>query len=365
MTKWLTGCAIVFLNLVVGAAQAADAPKFQVDPAWPKPLPNNWIMGQAAGVAVDAQDHVWVVQRPKTLTDDEKAASLSPPRTKCCVAAPPVMEFDQEGNLIKAWGGKGEGFDWPDNEHGIYIDQKGFVWLAGNGERDGQILKFTRDGKFVMQIGKQGNQTDSQDTTRLGKPANMTVDATANEIYVADGYFNHRVIVFDSETGAFKRQWGAYGKPSTDVKMPAYDPSAPPSPQFGNPVHCVRIASDGLVYVCDRMNDRIQVFRKDGTFVKEMFVEKNTLANGSVWDLEIGRTRARPSCSTPTAPTTRSARCRVRPAKPSAASAATAAWPATSTGFTIWRSTPRATSSPPRSIPASARKSSCSRETWC
>jgi DNA-binding beta-propeller fold protein YncE len=197
------------------------------------------------------------------------------------------MEFDQGGNVVKAWGGKGEGFDWPDNEHGIYIDQKGFVWLAGNGERDGQILKFTRDGKFVMQIGKQGNQTDSLDTTRLGKPANMSVDAATNEIYVADGYFNHRIIVFDSETGAFKRQWGAYGKPPTDVKMPAYDPSAPPSPQFGNPVHCVRIASDGLVYVCDRMNDRIQVFRKDGTFVKEMFVEKNTLANGSVWDLEI------------------------------------------------------------------------------
>jgi hypothetical protein len=284
MTKWLIACASV---LLLGAAQAADAPKFEVDPSWPKPLPNNWIMGAAAGVAVDGQDHIWVVQRPRTLTDDEKAASLSPPRTKCCVAAPPVMEFDQEGNLVNAWGGKGEGFDWPENEHGIYIDPKGFVWLAANGEHDGHILKFTRDGKFVMQIGKQGNQTDSLDTTRLGKPANMTVDTAANEVYVADGYYNHRVIVFDSETGAFKRQWGAYGKPPTDVKLPAYDPSAPPSQQFGNPVHCVRIASDGLVYVCDRMNDRIQVFKKDGSFVKEMFVEKNTLANGSVWDLEI------------------------------------------------------------------------------
>lgn len=282
--RWIVALA----GLVVATAvHAADAPKFQVDPQWPKPLPNNWIMGQAAGVAVDAEDHIWVVQRPRTLTDDEKAASLNPPRTKCCVPAPPVMEFDQDGNLIKAWGGKGEGFDWPANEHGIYIDSKGFVWLAGNGDTDGMILKFTRDGKFVMQIGKSGPQTDSKDTTRLGRPANMTVDAATNELYVADGYYNHRVIVFDSETGAFKRMWGAYGKAPTDEKLPAYDPTAAPSQQFGNPVHCVRIAQDGLVYVCDRQNDRIQVFRKDGTFVKEMFVEKNTLANGSVWDLEI------------------------------------------------------------------------------
>jgi len=282
--KWIAAVAGLVL---AGAAHAADAPKFQVDPFWPKPLPNNWIMGQAAGVAVDAQDHIWVVQRPRTLTDDEKAASLTPPRSKCCVPAPPVLEFDQQGKLLRSWGGKGEGYDWPANEHGIYIDAKGFVWLAGNGDTDGQILKFTRDGKFVMQIGKSGPQTDSKDTARLGRPANMTVDAAAKELYVADGYYNHRVIVFDSETGAFKRMWGAYGKPPTDEKLGAYNPAAAPSQQFGNPVHCVRIAKDGLVYVCDRQNDRIQVFRKDGTFVKEMFVEKNTLANGSIWDLEI------------------------------------------------------------------------------
>lgn len=282
--RWMT---TLLGLLLVTAAQAADAPKFRVDPFWPKPLPNNWIMGQAAGVAVDAQDHIWVVQRPRTLTDDERAASLSPPRTKCCVPAPPVMEFDQEGNLLRAWGGNGNGYDWPENEHGIYIDPKGFVWLAGNGDRDGQILKFTQDGTFVMQIGKSGEQTNSQDTTRLGKPANMTVDATTNELFVADGYYNHRVIVFDADTGGFKRMWGAYGRPPTDDKVPAYDPAAAPSPQFGNPVHCVRIARDGLVYVCDRVNDRIQVFRKNGSFVKEMFVEKNTRANGSLWDLEI------------------------------------------------------------------------------
>ena len=280
----LCGLAAAF---ALAPAIAADAPQYQVDAAWPKALPNNWIMGQAAGVAVDGDDHIWVVQRPRTLTDDEKAAALDPPRTKCCKPAPPVLEFDQAGTLLRSWGGPGPGYDWPQNEHGVYVDAKGFVWLAGNGDKDGLILKFTKDGKFVLQIGKQGDQTNSSDTMRLGRPANMSVDIAANEIYVADGYYNHRVIVFDSETGAFKRMWGAYGAQPTDEKTPAYDPAAAPSKQFGNPVHCVKLARDGLVYVCDRVNDRIQVFRKDGTFVREMFVEKATRANGSVWDLEL------------------------------------------------------------------------------
>jgi DNA-binding beta-propeller fold protein YncE len=279
--------ALLVVALWTAPTPAAEPPRFEVDASWPKTLPNQWIMGQAAGVATDAQDHVWVVQRPRTLTDDEKAASFDPPRTKCCVPAPPVLEFDQQGNLVQAWGGPGQGYDWPQNEHGIYIDPKGFVWLAANGDNDGQILKFTRDGKFVLQIGKQGPQTNSLDTSRLGRPASVTVDAEANEVYVADGYYNHRIIVFDADTGAFKRQWGAYGKPPTDEKLPPYNPAATPAQQFANPVHCVRIARDGLVYVCDRANDRIQVFRKDGSFVKEFFVEKNTLANGSVWDLEL------------------------------------------------------------------------------
>lgn len=196
--KWIAALSGL---LLVTAVHAADAPKFKVDPFWPKPLPNNWIMGQAAGVAVDAQDNIWVVQRPLTLTDDEKAAALTPPRTKCCVAAPPVMEFDQEGNLLQAWGGKGAGFDWPENEHGIYIDPKGFVWLAGNGARDGQILKFTKDGKFVMQIGKPGDQTNSLDTTRLGKPANMTVDAAARVGDDAGGLQRAGMLVQDLRGG--------------------------------------------------------------------------------------------------------------------------------------------------------------------
>lgn len=269
------------------AATAQEAPKFQVDPSWPKPLPNNWLMGQAAGVAVDAQDNIWVVQRPKSLTEDERAASANPPRTKCCVPAPPVLVFNQAGDLIKSWGGPGEGYNWPQNEHGIFVDHKGFVWLAGNGPDDGQILKFTADGKFVMQIGKQGPQTNSLDTSRLGKPAQVTVDAASNEVYVADGYGNTRIIVFDADTGAFKRMWGAYGKPPTDEKLGPFDPAAAPAQQFRSPVHCVQVARDGLVYVCDRTNNRIQVFRKDGSFVKEMFVEKQTRQNGAVWELAL------------------------------------------------------------------------------
>lgn len=283
----LTAAASLTVLTFAVPAFAEEPLRFEVDPAWPQRLPNDWIMGQAAGVAVDAQDNVWVIQRPRTLTDDEKAASLDPPRTRCCKPAPPVLVFDQAGRLVKSWGGPGEGYQWPQNEHGIHVDHKGFVWLAGNGDTDGQILKFTPDGKFVLQIGKQRPQTDSRDTSRLGKPAGMMVDPETNELYVADGYYNHRVIVFDAETGAFKRMWGAYGKPPTDDKLGPYDPAAAPSQQFANPVHCVQVARDGLVYVCDRTNDRIQVFRKDGTFVKEMFVEKNTRANGSVWELAL------------------------------------------------------------------------------
>jgi DNA-binding beta-propeller fold protein YncE len=263
------------------AQRLADgqAPRFTVDPLWPKPLPNRWLLGQVAGVATDALDHVWIVQRPRTLTDDEKGAALTPPRSECCVPAPPVMEFDPQGNLLQAWGGPGNGYDWPSNEHGIFVDPSGNVWLAGNGEKDGQVLKFSRDGRFLMQIGKPASSGGDADTLNLNRPADVRVDAAANEVYVADGYGNHRVIVFDAATGAYKRHWGANGRP----------PGDPTVKQFKNPVHCVRISHDGLVYVCDRSNNRIQVFRKDGGFVSEIAVAESTRGNGSVWDLDFSR----------------------------------------------------------------------------
>ncbi|CAN7259055.1 hypothetical protein LJR220_001136 [Bradyrhizobium sp. LjRoot220] len=283
----ITAAILIGIATTPHSALAGDIPTFAVDASWPKPLPNNWILGQVGGISADAQGHIWVLQRPRPLTDDEKAAALDPPRTKCCVPAPPVLEFDADGNLLRSWGGPGEGYQWFGNEHGIEVDDRGFVWLTGNATNDSQILKFTQDGKFVLQIGKIAPPKGSNDTTQLGRPAEVTVDTGANEVYIADGYGNRRIIVFDATTGAYKRHWGAYGKPPNDDKQAPYDPKAPVSEQFGSPVHCVKVADDGLVYVCDRINNRIQVFKKDGTFVKEWFYEKNTLANGAVWDVVI------------------------------------------------------------------------------
>jgi DNA-binding beta-propeller fold protein YncE len=260
-------------------------PDFQVDPFWPKPLPNNWIIGQVAGVAVDKRDHIWIIHRPASLAERQVLAGRNPPQTRCCVAAPPVLVFDMSGNLLRHWGGPGQGYEWPQSEHGIYVDANDFVWLAGNGPRDHQILKFALDGRFVMQIGRAGASQGSNDTQNLNRPADTEVDVAARELYVADGYGNRRVIVFDSETGAYKRHWGAYGERPQDGPMPAYDPSQPPSRSFANPVHCVRLTRDGLVYVCDRVNNRVQVFRRDGTFVQEFFIARETRLNGAVADL--------------------------------------------------------------------------------
>jgi len=253
----LAAVAVAAVLITIGCTQlrqgGAGVP-YAVDAAWPKPLPNNWILGQVAGIAVDARDHVWLIHRPKTLIDEEKGAALSPPRAKCCVAAPPVIEFDDEGNLLRAWGGPGQGYEWFENEHGIYIDHQGNVWVGGNDPKDHQLIKFSPDGKFLMQIGRAGQTGGSNSTTQLGRPAHMEIDAKANELYIADGYGNKRVIVLDAASGAYKRHWGAYGKAPSDEKLPLYNPQ---SPQFANPVHCVRLSNDGLVYVCDRANNRV------------------------------------------------------------------------------------------------------------
>lgn len=272
--------------------RAAGLPDYKVDPSFPQQLPNNWIMGQVGGVAVDRYDHVWVIQRPRSNTVDELGAAQNPPRSECCFAAPAVLEFDTDGSLLNAWGGPAAGYDWPQSEHGIWVDNDNNVWIGGNAAADRQILKFTSSGRFLMQIGHPS--TDPIDSTRtdiLGQVAQIHVDDAAREVYLADGYGNHRVIVFDSQTGRFKRMWGAYGMPPTDNVLPAYDPSQPPARQFRNPVHCVRISDDGWVYVCDRVNNRIQVFSKMGRYLREFFLAPNTLGNGSVWDLDFSKDR--------------------------------------------------------------------------
>jgi len=285
--------AVAAMLVAIGCAQSPMREGgYAVDAAWPKPLPNNWTLGQVAGIAVDARDHVWLIHRPKTLIDEEKGAALNPPRAKCCLPAPPVLEFDGEGNLLRAWGGPGSGYEWFENEHGITIDGQGNVWVGGNDPKDHQLIKFTPDGKFLMQVGRAGQTGGSNSTTLLGRPAHMEIDAKASEIYIADGYGNKRVIVLDATTGAYKRHWGAYGAQPSDDKQAAYDPNQPPARQFGNPVHCVRLSHDGKLYVCDRANNRIQVFEPSGKFVQEFRVEPLTLANGSVWDMVLSHDAA-------------------------------------------------------------------------
>ncbi len=270
-------------------ASSADVPRYELDRSWPKlPLPHKWAIGWIDGIFVDARDHVWVLSSPHRLGGWVTGAALDPPGSNCCVPAPHVIEFDSEGNVVSSWRGPGEGYDWPTQEHGIFVDYKGNVWISANQTRpgsdgsppDGMVLKFTRDGKFLLQIGGRGPTKGSLDTTQLGAPAAVAVDPTANEVFIADGYVNHRVIVFDADSGEFKRQWGAYGNAPTDHDL-TYDPDASPSEQF-NLVHCVRISNDGLVYVCDRKNNRIQVFQRDGTFVQEFFYETDTTVSGSV-----------------------------------------------------------------------------------
>ena len=304
-------------------AAAVTAPRFEVDPLWPKPLPNHWLMGQTIGVSVDAQDHIWIIHRAGSLEAGETHATTNPPIAQCCAPAPPVLEFDQAGNLIGHWGGPGAGYNWPDSNHGITVDYKGNVWIGGNGRgpqsargaingsdeepaaaggskkggappafqsfSDNMVLKFTQDGKFLMQIGKPKSSKGSNDIANLRLPAKIFIDAKTNEAYIADGYGNHRVIVFDADTGKYKRHWGAYGHKPDDADIGRYDPKAPPAQQFRNPVHCADLSNDNQLYVCDRVNDRIQVFKPDGTFIKEGFVNKETLGSGSAWDLAFSK----------------------------------------------------------------------------
>jgi len=261
------------------------APRFEVDPLWPKPLPNHWYQGMTIGVSVDAKDDVWIVHRPDTLSPAEAAADQNPPSGTCCSKAPPVLEFDPAGNLIGHWGGPGTGYEWPESNHGITVDYKGNIWIGGNGRDDAQVLKFTQDGKFLAQFGHEGHNGGSNNTENFGRVAKIFVDPKTNEAYISDGYLNHRVVVIDADTGKFKRFWGAYGHKPDDSNLGRYNPDAPPAQQFRNPVHCAELSNDRLLYVCDRVNDRIQVFRPDGTFVKEQFIARRSLADGSVWDI--------------------------------------------------------------------------------
>jgi DNA-binding beta-propeller fold protein YncE len=299
----IIGAMFVALLAVLGAGQSlllqttsaqssnggtVQVPRFEVDPTFPKPMPNGWYQGMSIGVDVDAQDHVWIVHRPDSVSAIEAAADEK--TGTCCSKAPPILEFDQQGNLLRHWGGQdGPGYQWPSSNHGITIDHKGNVWIGGNGGGDGHVLKFTQDGKFIMQVGKKGVTADSNAMDHFYMVAKLTVDAKANEMYISDGYGNKRVAVIDADTGVIKRYWGAYGNKPDDTNMGRYNPNDPPIKQFRNPVHCATISNDNFVYVCDRVNDRIQVFTKEGKFVKEQWVSKTTLGDGSTWDIALSK----------------------------------------------------------------------------
>ena len=317
------GCGQPVQEEPTPAASETTMPQYQVDPFWPKPLPDDMLIGEIAGLAVDAQDHVWVFQRPGSLSEDELGAAQDPPVSLCCKPAPWIVEFDSDGNYLRGWGGPGEGYDWPEIEHGLFVDHENNVWLAGEATNDHQVLKFTADGEFLLQIGQRGQTGGNAHTEFLGHPTDMEIDPETNEVFVTDGYLNRRVIVFDANTGAYKRHWGAYGNEPQDFPAgtryeagryrhagpdgelldsgffppiapdrqdadtgAAFDPEGPPSQQF-NIVHGVRLTNDGLVYIADRTNSRVQVFQRDGTYVDEVIIAKITMGEGSAWDVDV------------------------------------------------------------------------------
>jgi DNA-binding beta-propeller fold protein YncE len=311
----LLSVSLLSAAVFVSAQQRTAAPSFVVDPLWPKPLGHHWLLGSVTGVAVDAQDHLWVVHRGyDSFTSRTEIGLATTPKTAedCCLPAPFVLEFDAAGTLLSQWGGPGTGFDWPISPGGIAVDGKGNVWITaagppeipgsgnatpqrpegaagagragaarGGGGRanaappkpqDAHILKFDKTGKFLLQIGKAGNLGTNDSKNALNKPAGVAVDDAANEVYVADGFGNTRVVVFDATTGAYKRQWNG---------------AAPDAP-FAS-VTCVKLAKDGKVYVCDRGNNKVAVFDKTGKLLKQQVVSPNTKGTGSVWDVALSR----------------------------------------------------------------------------
>ncbi len=265
---------------------APGPPTFESDPSWPKPLPNNWALGDVWGVAIDSHDNPWIAH-----ANSDRIQALLEEEGK--ELAPPVIQFDPEGNVLQAWGGPGEGYDWMEDtfaaEHGLFIDHEDNVWVIGGGTRadGGVVLKFTPEGDFLLQIGENGETNGSLDERLLGGPTTAAVHPDTNEVFIADGYTNQRVIVFDAVNGDFKRLWGAYGNPPDDGPEEPLNPDGP-APERWEPTHCVRVAHDGLVYVCDRGHNRVHIFETDGTFVDELFVERATPAPWQ-FDLENNR----------------------------------------------------------------------------
>jgi len=294
---------------VAPTTKTIEYPVFAVDETWPK-LPNNWVMGNVSKISVDTSDNVWIIHRPRTV-----------PAGKA--AAPPVIELDRDGRFVQAWGGPGEGYDWPDAEHNVFVDYKGNVWISGSSpsgqsktkRSDDMIIKFTNDGKFIFQIGGRSVSNGSTDPKSVNKPGDLFVWPKTNELFVSDGYGNRRVIVFDADTGAFRRMWGAFGKPPEDdansggpgpsgghsgtadtaeggAKTTVPDLSGDGSPRFASPVHGIVVSNDGIVYVGDRSNRRIQLFTPAGKYLSQIFINRSEPGSGSVSGLAFSADKA-------------------------------------------------------------------------
>jgi len=262
-----------------------EGPIYEVDPHWPQMLPDNWILGRVAGLSVDSRDFIWIFHRPESLTPEEAGASQNPPLSICCVPAPEVIRFAPDGSVERAWNASGEETGQMETPHGIYLDHEGFVWLGDSGRH--QILKFTGDGEFLFRIGEAGRTGGSNHTSQLGGLTDMVVDPEMNELFVADGYRNRRVIVFDAESGEYIRHWGAYGERPSDDPLEPYSPDRVPDAQFRGPVHAILLSNDGRLYVTDRGANRVQVFERNGTFLDEVIIRPETLSMGSTWDIAL------------------------------------------------------------------------------
>ena len=284
----LLGCAPeVDTTSAVASTSQSGPPVFQVDPSWPREMPNAWILGAVTAVFVDAKDHVWVTHLPETLTPEETALVQDPPIGTCCAPAPVVIEFDPEGNVVQGWGDPSmqDVSEFPRNAHGLFVDHNDYVWVGTY--RHHRVMKFTRDGQLVMTIGRYDEHGGSNDPALLGGPAGIWIDPDTNEAYFADGYRNRRVVVYDGDTGEYLRHWGAYGElPDDDYDFGNRDPLGPPPGQFST-VHGLVGSNDGLIYVADRRGNRIQVFEHDGQFVVEQVVAPLTRASGSAFVIAL------------------------------------------------------------------------------
>jgi DNA-binding beta-propeller fold protein YncE len=271
-----TSIAIISgLFSMLGATFAIAQPVYEFDPSWPKvPLPNKWWMQGVTGLYVDHNDNIWVLNRPNNLDNTENYAAVDPPLAECCVAPPAIIVFDREGNVINSWE--------TEQGHGLTVDRDDYVWIGQS-----TVRKYTSDGDLVAEIGRipeerppEGKYPPETEII-VGGLEEIRVDEEADEVYVVDNYFNGRVLVFDRDTLEFKRGWGAYGKPLSEIReAPAYDSQSPAGPDFFGHV-TLDLSNDGLVYVADRRGNRIQVLTKQGEFVKEFFLATYTLQRGS------------------------------------------------------------------------------------